>query len=206
MSDWPGHETVSPLQGGGIQLKQRGNVIPMGNRNQGESNLLCCLMLSLGEHSIRLILQHKHKDTQRQTNMRAHTEATKITGSCLKALMAQTVQQFINIRTLTIAQKYNSQYYILGKLSPYSSLYNKNKQVGHISVFKLYSKSLRVATSFYYHYWLWTVLHEMIIIIVGGCKKLKITRAGKVHINYQSPNWCLKMVHFVDQSSKNPEC
>lgn len=58
MSDWPGHETVGPLQSGGIQLKQRGNVIPMGNRDQGESNLLCCLMLLLGEHDICLILQH----------------------------------------------------------------------------------------------------------------------------------------------------
>lgn len=58
---WPGHQAVCPLQSGGIQLEQRGDVVAVAHRHQAEGDLLPSLPLLLRENTVRLHLpQHQN--------------------------------------------------------------------------------------------------------------------------------------------------
>jgi len=53
----PGDQTVGPLQCGGVQLKQGGDVIAMRNGDQREGDFVGRLPLPPGEHRLRLVLR-----------------------------------------------------------------------------------------------------------------------------------------------------
>ena len=57
----PGNERVCLLQGGGVQLKQRGDVVAVRHGDEHEVDLVGRLALPLGEQRLRLALVQKQE-------------------------------------------------------------------------------------------------------------------------------------------------